>query len=1191
MMRGKRSAIPALFAVFCLVFTGFLWDVSFADETTEGDTTSPTSPSLAVGDSDVIVNGSFETPVVTGAFYRNFTSVDGWSTTASDSKFEVVTTATSTVPDHLKYGNAAAAEGTKFSELERDRRTTQHQILDTQAGVEYNWRVSHRARYKADNNGSDIMVVLIGDYLGNDPTKLNFGRYTTDQFALSGSLDPFMKMTVWLKNNVDQSKRPLVSSEVQADGIWEPVTFYTSGLIDGETFRYQNDGGSSNPYSGAIQFTKDEKHSYQWTAYFVCDDADAWNTYERTYTATSDKTIFAMTNYYTHMGTSGRGNLIDNASFSAPTGEELLVNGGYESCVRDSQASEYYSSRAANHGGGKDRAETGWRITDSSGMVEFDEITGYKTTAKESTLAGFTDPIINYDVGKVSVPDGNQFVELDANEVSTLYQNVTTVPNSKYEWGLYHRGRVGVDAMAVVIGPQQAATPQKNSAGSDQYYQIVDWVTNQKDIDFGIDVVNYSQTGISKKITVYSTPFAASGEFEAASDGGSVYGWTAEGGRTEKWELWVVVSDNIDWTAYGNVTEDALGDDCSYIAPEGQTGTTFAFVSVAAASGSLTVGNLLDDVTLSVSYPVRVSTSSGGTGLYTSGLTTDTATVTSDAAKFEYLPAGSGFSVTAVPSMMVDGTTERTFLGAYINGVFVPVDGTDADGNGWTLDETTGHYTYTIADIGQPYEIALVYSAQHAVYDANGGDVYHVIEGDETSGPEVDLSSTNDTYTSRPATSSNADWHFEGWLYAQGNQLFDGEHTLTYDADADTIAIADNSGHSATASASDGVTMVAQWTYRQSFTTQVYDLASDSYTDSTAGGTVAVTPSTQAWTGDSGPYSQADGATSSVWVDDLTVMNVVAQPANGFTFVGWYDAETGELITSSQSYEYQVADRSSQHLVARFDPLGHALAFSKTVTGYGGDTSRYFRVVVSVSGARANANYIVEGTAAGDITLENTTVTNPTVLTADANGNASATFYVTNGNNVHILNLPAGSVYSVEEGDYSSLGYTTTGNAANQALAADTQVAIVNAREGMSLTLHKVSLTAEDMGLSGAEFSLTNADGQTFTLTSADDGYTTSDFLSAGTYTVSETVAPSGYTLINVPVTLSVTDGSITLTSAQDKHWQLDQAEDGSITLTAKDESMEFSLPATGGSGTVVIISLGIGLMLTAAWGLRRELK
>ena len=58
-------------------------------------------------------------------------------------------------------------------------------------------------------------------------------------------------------------------------------------------------------------------------------------------------------------------------------------------------------------------------------------------------------------IGAQTIPDGYQFAELNADEESTLYQYATTVGGNVYEWGLSHRGRMGVDQMAVIIGPKQ----------------------------------------------------------------------------------------------------------------------------------------------------------------------------------------------------------------------------------------------------------------------------------------------------------------------------------------------------------------------------------------------------------------------------------------------------------------------------------------------------------------------------------------------------------------------------------------------------------------------------------------------------------------------------------------------------------------------------------------------------------------
>ena len=48
---------------------------------------------------------------------------------------------------------------------------------------------------------------------------------------------------------------------------------------------------------------------------------------------------------------------------------------------------------------------------------------------------------------------GNQFAELNANAVGTLYQNFLIAPNTHVTINFAHRGRAGVDTMSVSIGP------------------------------------------------------------------------------------------------------------------------------------------------------------------------------------------------------------------------------------------------------------------------------------------------------------------------------------------------------------------------------------------------------------------------------------------------------------------------------------------------------------------------------------------------------------------------------------------------------------------------------------------------------------------------------------------------------------------------------------------------------------------
>lgn len=90
----------------------------------------------------------------------------------------------------------------------------------------------------------------------------------------------------------------------------------------------------------------------------------------------------------------------------------------------------------------------GWSTTATDRLIEF----GVNTKASSAPQLWGTDK---------SIPDGNQFAELNADEVSTLYQNVSTVDGHIYEWGLSHRGRMGTDTMALIIGPKQDNAPRQ----------------------------------------------------------------------------------------------------------------------------------------------------------------------------------------------------------------------------------------------------------------------------------------------------------------------------------------------------------------------------------------------------------------------------------------------------------------------------------------------------------------------------------------------------------------------------------------------------------------------------------------------------------------------------------------------------------------------------------------------------------
>ncbi|MFF2958141.1 hypothetical protein ACFVT1_04290 [Streptomyces sp. NPDC057963] len=95
-------------------------------------------------------------------------------------------------------------------------------------------------------------------------------------------------------------------------------------------------------------------------------------------------------------------------------------------------------------------------LPDSSQTQAPKRVPGWLTTATDHMIelwhSGFNG---------VPAAEGAQFAELNANQVSTLYQDLPTTPGTKLYWRLYHRGRQGDDTMALDIGAPGAAVQQR----------------------------------------------------------------------------------------------------------------------------------------------------------------------------------------------------------------------------------------------------------------------------------------------------------------------------------------------------------------------------------------------------------------------------------------------------------------------------------------------------------------------------------------------------------------------------------------------------------------------------------------------------------------------------------------------------------------------------------------------------------
>lgn len=158
---------------------------------------------------------------------------------------------------------------------------------------------------------------------------------------------------------------------------------------------------------------------------------------------------------------------------------------------------------------------------------------------------------------------------------------------------------------------------------------------------------------------------------------------------------------------------------------------------------------------------------------------------------------------------------------------------------------------------------------------------------------------------------------------------------------------------------------------------------------------------------------------------------------------------------------------------------------------------------------------------------------------------------------------------------------------------------------GIDLT-KKGDKSADADGLDGAEFTLAAANGEMISIlvngTKVDvngnskDKFRTTTVgnkkgklvfkgLKAGTYTLTETKSPSGYSLAKNPITIVITakeDGSLADATVDGISVKNNMTEDGVVPVGLQNKS-GFNLPATGGMGTYLFTIGGLVIMAGAA--------
>lgn len=987
-----------------------------------------------------IINGSFEEPskyrledleqaLGSQKGYKEKTpqsEIPGWNTSSTEGAIELGWLKGNNTSPHMIptveaeiTSGIGASDGWQFAETIGDEASTLYQSLSLEAGMSYDWTIHHRGR-----DGVDTLALFFVEDTGVNYVKS----------AKEGS-DHFDQIVEWMKKQ--NITAPAAGEMVQ-------YTVYSTALGNNGTFTESD--------AGYFSFDPDAEHTVKFEVHLMSTAKTDWGEYSGSYVSESGgNELFALTCFKSASSSQTSGNLVDNLSFSSVyDNKNLLNNFGFEDAIVTS-TSGYQWANAAN--ASSPTSKIGWSSTASDYRVEIGTFKG----GKDAYGLGVKFNTVTYNAP--SIRDGEQFAELNADQESSLYQIVKTDPGKMYKWSLSHRGRDGLDTMALVIGPNQTYAPKKTSATArDQLMQIVDWLYSQKDV-----VLDIPEQGCSNEIKLYTPKFNDNGGFE----GGSTFRWYADATYTEEWSVWIISSDNSKWYDYGEIEEGATYN-YDYIVPQGQAESIFGFVSVKSApkasDGKLdkTYGNFLDNIAFKEYYYVHAKFDGGEEfGIVEVHPEDKEHFITTDLDSNQV-----GWSLAGSKITISFQEQSRIFLGAYINGVFHSKDDTSF----WTVTvNEQGKNVYSFERIiDAAVTVKVVYQAKNVIYDTrNPGFPYHYVSGDKNSGREVPMGIGQDghlpVYISHKPESGDG-WEFLGWRYIK----IDGDNHTSYLVDAvhkvkcDEKTITDAAGDAITVttlsiwekdeegnftvkvdegiSIDEGITFFGEWKYRQRVIAQTYNRNNSSYDISTTGGDVEVKI---AFTEDANPSTPTDyevGDETKVVVGkdifaaaDGTYINITAKNKEHYVFNGWYDKD-GKLVDRNPSYTYKVVDGGVLTYYARFELFGHDLTINTTVDG---EEDKYFAVDCSFSSLRENHLYAISGLVSDSITVNDEVLTNPTILRADASGNAQVTIYVKSGDSAVFGHLPENCRYSVSVQESSKDGYSVRGEVSEQIFGTD----------------------------------------------------------------------------------------------------------------------------------------------------------
>ncbi|MCA9913153.1 MAG: DUF11 domain-containing protein, partial [Anaerolineae bacterium] len=173
--------------------------------------------------------------------------------------------------------------------------------------------------------------------------------------------------------------------------------------------------------------------------------------------------------------------------------------------------------------------EEGYPESDGYMFIPEENVSGWQTTAPDGIIE-----IWRSGFNGVESYEGNYHAEINANMFGTLYQVVNTVPGTTIYWEFAHRGRAGVDSIALLIGAEDGAWIQQTvvTTGKDSWqlysgsymvpegqtstafaYEAVSTYNDHPSIGNFLDGIRFGMFTPSAQAMVMQTPLACDGSF------------------------------------------------------------------------------------------------------------------------------------------------------------------------------------------------------------------------------------------------------------------------------------------------------------------------------------------------------------------------------------------------------------------------------------------------------------------------------------------------------------------------------------------------------------------------------------------------------------------------------------------------------------------------------------------------------